>query len=415
MVPGDLFSGALTRAPGESVGTYPILVGTLTLGANYDMSFVSAPFTIRGATSGQITSSAAQTCYGETVTFIARFTSPSVGSLPMTGTVDFYEGSTYLGRSDLHPEIPPGASRPLVALGAEIGIGTVSGTAQLPISSLTIGAHTIQAVYSGDANYDGATTETPVSVTVVQATTSTTLSSVPSAAGTLLTAHVVVTSPGSPPLSGQVTFYDGSTVVGSAPLIDGIASLNVTGLAPGIHSFTAVYAGTQTSSSSADRTTVSTDGPKVIGVSRFGIHASPTIISLTFDGSLDPGRAQATTNYRITDRRGRIIRVTRAVYNRQTNQVELHLAQRLCLNQYYTLTAFGVPPVGLTGSTGIPLDGTGKNQPGTNFVTRIGWYSLGVPGRTPAVSYVDGTPHSYTGRMHNYLAAILRVLLHKRP
>ena len=98
---------------------------------------------------------------------------------------------------------------------------------------------------------------------------------------------------------------------------------------------------------------------------------------LTFDGSLDPGRAQATTNYRITDRSGRIIRVTRAVYDRQTNQVELHLAQRLCLNRYYTLTAFGVPPVGLTGSTGIPLDGTGKNQPGTNFVTGIGWWSSG--------------------------------------
>ena len=201
----------------------------------------------------------------------------------MTGTVDFYEGLTYLGRSDLHPEIAALASRPLVAFGAAGGIGTVSGTAQLPISSLTVGVHTIKAVYSGDANYDGATTETPVSVNVVQATTSTTLSSVPSAAGTLLTAHVVVTSPGSPPLSGQVTFYDGNTTVGSAPLIDGVASLNVTGLAPGVHSFTAESTrGARPAPSSADRTTVSTDGPKVIGVSRFGIHASPTIISSDF-------------------------------------------------------------------------------------------------------------------------------------
>jgi hypothetical protein len=46
---GDSFSGALSREPGEDAGTYAILVGTLTAGANYDLTFVSAGFTISPA------------------------------------------------------------------------------------------------------------------------------------------------------------------------------------------------------------------------------------------------------------------------------------------------------------------------------------------------------------------------------
>lgn len=46
LVLGDAFSGALTRAAGEAVGTYPIQQGTLTLGGNYNISFVSNNLTI---------------------------------------------------------------------------------------------------------------------------------------------------------------------------------------------------------------------------------------------------------------------------------------------------------------------------------------------------------------------------------
>lgn len=43
---GDGFTGSLSREPGENVGTYPITIGTLTLGPNYQISFNSALFTI---------------------------------------------------------------------------------------------------------------------------------------------------------------------------------------------------------------------------------------------------------------------------------------------------------------------------------------------------------------------------------
>ncbi|HOM35731.1 MAG TPA: MBG domain-containing protein [Bacteroidales bacterium] len=43
---GDGFTGSLSREPGENVGTYPITIGTLTLGPNYEITFNSALFTI---------------------------------------------------------------------------------------------------------------------------------------------------------------------------------------------------------------------------------------------------------------------------------------------------------------------------------------------------------------------------------
>jgi hypothetical protein len=50
LVPGDAFSGALTRASGENVGSYAIQKGTLTLGSNYSLGFVGAYLTVTSAT-----------------------------------------------------------------------------------------------------------------------------------------------------------------------------------------------------------------------------------------------------------------------------------------------------------------------------------------------------------------------------
>ena len=46
LVTGDSFSGSLTRATGQNVGSYDILQGTLTAGTNYDLSYVGAQLTI---------------------------------------------------------------------------------------------------------------------------------------------------------------------------------------------------------------------------------------------------------------------------------------------------------------------------------------------------------------------------------
>ncbi|MHB9067992.1 MAG: choice-of-anchor Q domain-containing protein [Pirellulaceae bacterium] len=46
LVTGDAFTGALARVAGEDVGTYPIMLGTLAAGANYELTFVGGDLTI---------------------------------------------------------------------------------------------------------------------------------------------------------------------------------------------------------------------------------------------------------------------------------------------------------------------------------------------------------------------------------
>lgn len=56
--------------------------------------------------------------------------------------------------------------------------------------------------------------------------------------GATLTVEVGGLSP-----SGFVTFYDGGTYVGTAPVIDGVATISVMGLSLGSHSITAEFSG----------------------------------------------------------------------------------------------------------------------------------------------------------------------------
>ena len=120
---------------------------------------------------------------------------------------------------------------------------TVSGTSSLSTSLLAVGDHIITAVYSGDADYPTASVEVPVAVEVIHAVTSTTLTALTSSVGTTLTANIAVTSPGNPPIVGTVSFYDGGTLLGTEPVLNGVATLTVSPLSTGVHSFSAVFFG----------------------------------------------------------------------------------------------------------------------------------------------------------------------------
>ena len=64
---GDNFSGALTRNAGESVGTYAITLGTLTLGTNYTLTYVGADLTILKSSVAIVVAADPKTkVYGET-------------------------------------------------------------------------------------------------------------------------------------------------------------------------------------------------------------------------------------------------------------------------------------------------------------------------------------------------------------
>ncbi len=140
------------------------------------------------------------------------------------------------------------------------GVSQVSGTvspgspsmATVSIPVFTAGSHILTATYSGDTYYTTSSTTAGVTIIVNKGATTTLVSATPSAltAGIkeTLTATVAPTNAVTGTtytITGSVTFYDnGSVLLGSAPLVNDVATLSGLTLANNIdHSITAIYAG----------------------------------------------------------------------------------------------------------------------------------------------------------------------------
>jgi len=173
----------------------------------------------QSTTSTAVASSQNPSALGASVTFTATVTGS--GGTP-TGTVTFMDGV------------------------ATLGTGTLDGSGQatLSTSALTLGDHSITAVYGGDTDFSGSTS--PVLTQTVNATASATAlasSNNPSGFGESVTFTATVTGSGATP-TGTVTFKDGSTTLGTATLDgSGQATFSTSALSTGSHSMTAVYGG----------------------------------------------------------------------------------------------------------------------------------------------------------------------------
>ena len=381
-----------------SAGTISGAIANTSTGATEQDVTVGG--TVKDESQGDVVSSSPQTFYGEEVTFTATFGATSGGPAAMSGTVAFYDGTTYLGTAPLVANgtaaLPSGVSSPAASP------ATVSGQASLATTGLTVGSHIITAVYSGDANYSAATSQTPVSVQVVPATSTTTLTAATTVQGTKLTANVVVTSPGNPPVVGTVAFYDGTTLLGTEPVVDGVATLDVASLAPGMHSFGAVFTGDGTTSTSQTSLVISTASPTVTRVVRYGFHSQPTYLLLTFSTALDPSSAQDVSNYSLLGpihRRGvpsYAVGIESAVYDSATHTVTLKLSQRWNIHWRWQLTVNGTTPVGVKGASGAMLDGEGRGQSasvttaGSDYVTMVSMKNLaGRASKLPTLGLID--------------------------
>jgi hypothetical protein len=120
----------------------------------------------------------------------------------------------------------------------------IGSSATLNASTLSVGAHTITAKYSGDANY-AADSSAGIAVTVNQAASAVaaTSSANPSFAGQSVTLTANVTSAGPTP-TGNVTFTSGSTTLGSVALSGGAASYTTSSFTTaGTQTITVSYAG----------------------------------------------------------------------------------------------------------------------------------------------------------------------------
>jgi len=177
-------------------------------------------------TSTALSSSANPSVFGQPITLTATIT-PCCGE---TGSVKFFDGATLV---------------------ATAPVNSATGIAvSTPITQLTVGSHSMTAVYPGDGSF-GASTSPPLTQVVNKAGTSTVLSSShnPSTFGQSVTFTATVSpSPpsASPPMgpSGTVAFTVDGNPVTSAPLtLAGTASFATSSLTPGTHHITATYGG----------------------------------------------------------------------------------------------------------------------------------------------------------------------------
>jgi hypothetical protein len=128
-----------------------------------------------------------------------------------------------------------------------LGTGTLSNVvATFQTASLTAGSHAITAVYSGDGNFTGGTSAA-LTQTVNKAATTVALTS---SAGTAvfgqsitLTARISPVAPGTAVPGGTVTFKDGTTVLGTGTVTNGVVTFQTARLGKGKHTLTAVYGG----------------------------------------------------------------------------------------------------------------------------------------------------------------------------
>ena len=148
-----------------------------------------------------------------------------------------------------------------------------------------VGLHSITGTYLGDPSFNQSTSS-PVSFSITQANTSTTLTSVGAPQGATLTAIIGTSSLGNPP-SGSVTFFAGSNNLGSAALVTSngpfgfatTATLNATQLANGQYAITANYGGDTNYVASGSGPTPITIQPD------FSIQPSTTALPIQTPGS----------------------------------------------------------------------------------------------------------------------------------
>ena len=180
--------------------------------------------------------------FGQALTFTATVSAMSPGTGIPPGTVTFYDNT---------------GSGPVA-----IGTGTVNtSTGQASFtttaaSPLPVGANSITASYGTTANYSGSTsaaqtqTVTAAGTTITVTSSSSLVGGVPTSVYSepvVFTAQVTPATPGTPFPTGTVTFFDGSTAIGTGNINASTGQATFTPAPPlnvGTHSITANFGAT---------------------------------------------------------------------------------------------------------------------------------------------------------------------------
>jgi hypothetical protein len=277
-----------------NVAVFPLGSGVHNVDASYsgDSIFIGSlsstvPLTAAPVNTSIILTASATAAIlpGQSIVLIATLSPYTVGP-PTTTTnnelVNFYTGTTLLGSGKLS-----------------------NGVATITTTTLPIGSDSLTAVYVGDSNYNTSTSNT------VTATVSNVLiSSLPNPS--TYTQTVTFTATVATGKTGTITFFDGSTNIGSSPISGTTATITTSSLTGGPHNITAQYNSNtspiliQVVNRATPTVTVSTSGPSTYGqtvtiTASVPVDATGTIIltsgSLSLgSGTVSSGSVSVTTS-----------------------------------------------------------------------------------------------------------------------
>ncbi len=246
---------------------------------------------IQDNSASSVTTSAATTVFGQSVTFTASL--PGAG-VP-TGTVDFYDGTTQVGTANL-----------------------TAGVATFSTTNIPRGSQILTAQFEGSGDFLSSYSP-PIGQIVTESSTQTVLSgggAMVLGLPALITATVLPVAPATAIPTGFVLFEDGSVPIATVPLdAHGVAQLSTASLSVGAHAITAIYGGnagytisTTTSSVSVSVTPDltgmvyldlrSNNVPAVSGSVSAGpgLGGQLVFLDLHHNGNLDPGDPTAITD-----------------------------------------------------------------------------------------------------------------------
>ncbi|MFZ0692394.1 MAG: Ig-like domain repeat protein [Acidobacteriaceae bacterium] len=255
-----LGAGTLNGVGVATLTTSTLPVGSHSITAGYqgdanDTGSTSAALSLtvtQATTAVKLASSAPSVVVSTPVTLTATVTGN--GGAP-TGNVTFMDGTNTLGS---------------VAVNG-------SGVAAYTTSSLTVGTHTITAVYGGDAN-DAGSTSAALTETVTAYGTQTSLAASSTSLNTdqELTLLTTTTTTSGGAVTGTITYMSGTTTLGSATVgVNGTATLTINPPA-GSYSITAHYSGDALNAPSVSNAVTVT----VSQATEFTIALNPTNLSI---------------------------------------------------------------------------------------------------------------------------------------
>ncbi len=289
----------------------------------------------------------------------------------VTGPVTFYDGSTVIGTAPI-----------------------VNGVASITVTLSTVGTDSITASTPADANNNAATSP-PTLVTVTKMTPSLPPPTVSTTTPTPDT-PVTITEQVPPGVTGPVTFYDGSTVIGTAPVVNGVATITVPSLPLGQNPITASTPGGDTSNAATSPVTpvvVSKTIPTVTLTSS----ANPADFnqSVTFTATV-PAAASGT----MTFRDGAVVLGTGAI---NTAGIAILTTSNLAIGSHTITASYGgnstydvatSAPLGeVIGKipTAVTLTQSAASQLLHNTVTFAATVTAASPTPTGTVTFLEGT------------------------